>query len=122
MKRLNSVSGICLALLLGASLLIPSALGQTLPSFGNVVIVLGENTDYSTSYNATNMPYLTFLANAYGLGVNYYSDSHPSIGNYLNLTTGHILTDNDSETPQTFPVSKNNIALEVQKRGGTWKD
>lgn len=122
MKKLSNVFGVCMVLLLGTSVFIPSALGQTLPSFGNVVIVLGENTDYSTSYNSTNMPYLTSLANAYGLGVNYYSDTHPSIGNYFNVTTGYILTDNDSETPESFPVSKNNIALEVQKAGGTWKD
>jgi|SRR5208337_864059 len=122
MKRLNNVFGLCLVLLLGASLLVPSASGETLPSFGNVVIVLGENTDYGTSYNSTNMPYLTSLANTYGLGVNYYSDTHPSIGNYFNVSSGYILTDNDSETPETFPVSKNNIALEVQKAGGSWKD
>jgi len=122
MKGLSNVFGLCLVLLLGTSVLIPSASGQTLPSFGNVVIVLGENQNYSTTYNSKNMPYLTFLANTYGLGVNYYSDTHPSIGNYFNLTTGYILTDDDSKTPQDFPISKNNIALEVQKAGGTWKD
>lgn len=90
--------------------------------FGHVVIVLGENTAYTTSYNSKNMPYLTSLANAYGLGANYYSDTHPSIGNYLNLATGHIITDDDSQTPKTLPVSDNNIALEVQKAGKTWKD
>lgn len=95
---------------------------QTLPSFGHVVIVLGENTAYSTSYNSTNMPYLTSLANTYGLGTKYYSDTHPSIGNYLNLATGHIITDDDSETPKTLAVSDNNIALEVQNAGKTWKD
>jgi acid phosphatase len=68
------------------------------------------------------MPYLTSLANEYGLGVNYYSDTHPSIGNYFNLTTGNILTDNDGLTPSDFPVSLNNIALEVQNAGLTWKD
>ena len=122
MKPLNSVLGICVALLLATFVLISSASAQTLPSFGNVVIVVGENVDYSTSYNPTNMPYLTSLANAYGLGINYYSDTHPSIGNYFNLTTGYILTDDDSQTPQSFPISKNNIALEVQKAGKTWKD
>jgi acid phosphatase len=122
MKRLTQVFGLSLALLLGASFLISPAFAQTLPSFGNVVIVLGENQDFSTTYNAKNMPYLTSLANSYGLGVNYYSDTHPSIGNYFNLSTGYILTDDDSKTPQDFPVSKNNIALEVQKAGGTWKD
>ncbi|HEX8818054.1 MAG TPA: alkaline phosphatase family protein [Terriglobales bacterium] len=103
-------------------LLALSASAQTLPSFKNVFIVFGENADYSTTYNSRNMPYLTSLANKYGLGINYYSDTHPSIGNYLNAATGYVLTDNDAETPQTFPVSKNNIALEVQKAGGTWKD
>jgi phosphatidylinositol-3-phosphatase len=122
LERLKNVFALYLLLLLGASVFIPKALGQTLPSFEHVVIVLGENTNYSTSYNSTNMPYLTSLANTYGLGVNYYSDTHPSIGNYFNLTTGYILTDNDSETPESFPVSKNNIALEVQKAGRTWKD
>jgi acid phosphatase len=122
MKLLNNLLGVSVVLLLATSVLISSASAQTLPSFGNVVIVVGENVDYSTSYNSTNMPYLTSLANAYGLGINYYSDTHPSIGNYFNLTTGYILTDDDSETPQSFPVAKNNIAFEVQKAGKTWKD
>ena len=122
MKGLSKKVGLYLAVSLAASVLVPSALGQGLPSFGNVVIVVGENKDFSTTYNSGNMPYLTSLANSYGVGVNYYSDTHPSIGNYFNLTTGNILTDDDSQTPQSFPVSLNNIALEVQNAGGTWKD
>lgn len=121
MKGLTK-AGLYFALLLTLAALLPSASGQTLPSFQNVVIVVGENTNYSTSYNSSNMPYLTSLANTYGIGINYYSDTHPSIGNYLNLVTGNILTDDDSKTPQDFPVSLNNIALEVQNAGGTWKD
>jgi phosphatidylinositol-3-phosphatase len=122
MSQLSNAVGVCLLSLLGTCALISSASGQTLPAFGNVIIVVGENENYSASYNSGNMPYLTSLANAYGLGVNYYSDTHPSIGNYLNLATGYILTDNDNETPESFPVSLNNIALEVQKAGGTWTD
>ena len=122
MKDLTKKAGLYLALLLATSVLIPSAFCQGLPTFGNVVIVVGENTSFSTSYNSSNMPYLTSLANTYGIAVNYYSDTHPSIGNYLNLATGNILTDDDSQTPQSFPVSLNNIALEVQNAGGTWKD
>jgi hypothetical protein len=122
MKGLSKKAGLYLASALAMSILVPSAFCQGLPSFGNVVIVVGENQNYQTSYNASNMPYLTSLANTYGLGVNYYSDTHPSIGNYFNLATGYILTDDDSKTPQNFPVSLNNIALEVQNAGGTWKD
>jgi len=102
--------------------LAPTLHAQTLPSFGHVFIVLGENQAYSTSYNSTYMPYLTSLADSYGLGANYYSDSHPSIGNYLSLATGYIITDDDSQTPKTLPISDNNLALEVQNAGLTWKD
>lgn len=119
MKTPRKILMLYFAFVLGTAAL---AFGQTLPKFGHVAIVLGENQAYQTSYNSTNMPYLTSLANSYGLGINYYSDTHPSIGNYLNLATGYILTDDDGQTPQSFPVSKNNIALEVQQAGGTWKD
>jgi hypothetical protein len=122
MEKIGKKAAFCLAALLAMSALVPSAMCQQLPSFSNVIIVVGENKDYSTTYNSTNMPYLTALANEYGLGVNYYSDTHPSIGNYFNLTTGNILTDNDGLTPSDFPVSLNNIALEVQNAGLTWKD
>jgi hypothetical protein len=130
MKASSKVPGLCVALLLCASVAAPLACGQassqaepaTLPSFGHVFIVVGENQDYKTTYNSKNMPYLTSLANAYGLATNYYSSSHPSIGNYMNLTTGSILTDNDNETPTSFPVANNNIAYEVREAGMTWKD
>jgi acid phosphatase len=122
MKVRNNWFLLCAGLLLCTSVLIPSASGQTLPSFENLVIVLGENRNFSTAYDSTNMPYLTSLANAYGLGIDYYSDTHPSIGNYLNLATGYILTDKDTETPESFPVARNNIAYEVQEAGKTWKD
>lgn len=121
-------------LALPAALLLCTALAQSVSAqessqiqpaaapLKHVFIVVGENSDYGTTYNAKNMPFLTSLANSYGLATNYYSSSHPSIGNYFNLTTGYLLTDNDSETPQTFPVSNNNIAYEVQQAGKTWKD
>lgn len=121
MKKLTASLATLVAFAFTALLALP-AQSQSLPSFGHVAIVLGENTSYTTSYNSKNMPYLTSLTKAYGLGANYYSDTHPSIGNYLNLATGNIITDNDSETPQTLPVSLNNIALEVQNAGKTWKD
>jgi acid phosphatase len=128
--KVCKVPGLYAALLMSTSIAVPIASGQeppqavpaTLPAFGHVFVVVGENLDYKTTYNAKNMPYLTSLANSYGLATKYYSSSHPSIGNYLNMTTGAILTDDDSQTPTSFPVSLNNIAYEVQLAGKTWKD
>jgi phosphatidylinositol-3-phosphatase len=103
--------------------------GGTLPAFGHVVIVVEENVGYSQTIGSA-MPYLTSLysntaglTGVYGgLATNYFADTHPSIGNYFSLSTGQILTNDDSQTPSSFPVSAANIALEVQNAGKTWKD
>lgn len=96
--------------------------GGTMPQFGHVFIVIGENSAYSQTFNSANMPYLTSLANKYGLATNYWSDTHPSIGNYEGLTAGQIFTNDDMQDPTTMPLSSNNIAFEVQQAGKTWKD
>jgi len=103
--------------------------GGTLPAFGHVFIVVEENAGFSQT-TGSNMPYLTSLYSNTagltgifgGLATSYSADTHPSIGNYMTLATGQILTNNDSETPSSFPVSVNNIALALQNAGKTWKD
>jgi acid phosphatase len=92
------------------------------PQFGHVAIVVEENTNYASVVGTTAMPYLNGLINQYGLGTQYYANTHPSIGNYFMLTTGQILTNDDSQTPSSFPVSADNIAREVELAGKTWKD
>src|SRR5437763_12550883 len=94
----------------------------TMPQFGHVFIVIGENSPYSSTYNSSNMPYLTSLADQYGLSTMYWADTHPSIGNYEVFTAGQIFSNNDSDTPFSLPLSSDNIAAEVEKAGKTWKD
>src|SRR5207302_1083612 len=57
----------------------------TMPQFGHVFIVEGENTSFGSTYSSSTMPYLTSLANQYGVSLHYWADTHPSIGNDLNL-------------------------------------
>lgn len=96
--------------------------GGTMPAFGHVIIAIGENSAYSQTFSSTTMPYLTSLANKYGLATKYWADTHPSIGNYEGLTAGQIISNNDSDTPSTLPLAADNIAFEVQQAGKTWKD
>ena len=103
--------------ILGLLICTSQAPGQTLPKFGHVVIVLLENTDFSDS--SGSMPYLDSLVAKYGLATNYYADTHPSIGNYFTLTTGQILTNDDGQTPSSFPISQANIASLLQAAGKT---
>lgn len=70
-----------------------------LPASAHVVMVMEENQEYSTVVgNTTDWPNLNKLIGNGALATNYFADSHPSIGNYFMLTTGQLLTTNDSST------------------------
>jgi acid phosphatase len=101
-------------------ILIPSAASfcQTLPTFKHVFIVMEENNNYSSVVGNSSMPYLNSLANIYGLATQYYANTHPSIGNYFMLTTGKIITNNDS---YTGTVTADNIVRHLLTAGKTWK-
>src|SRR5881396_2238284 len=92
--------------------------GTPAPPAGHLVIVVEENSDYSDVIGNTTMPYLNGLAQQYALATQYYADTHPSIGNYFELATGQILTNNDgSSTIETV----DNIVRELVAAGKTWK-
>ncbi len=85
--------------------------------FGHVFVVTEENTDYA-DVTSSSMPYLTSLAAQYGLATQYYANTHPSIGNYFEMATGQVLTNDDgSSTIQNVP----NIVRSLVAAGKTWK-
>jgi len=85
--------------------------------FGHVFIVTEENTDY-VDVTSSSMPYLTGLAAQYGLATQYYANTHPSIGNYFELATGQVLTNDDgSSTIENVP----NVVRSLVGAGKTWK-
>jgi hypothetical protein len=91
--------------------------GGTLPRFGHEFIVVEENHDLAQTDSA-HMPYLHSLLTAYGSATHYYANTHPSIGNYFMLTTGQVITNNDSYS-QT--VTDDNIVRQLLAAGRTWK-
>src|SRR5439155_1217748 len=85
--------------------------------FGHVFVVTEENTDY-VDVTTSSMPYLMGLAAQYGLATQYYANTHPSIGNYFELATGQILTNDDgSSTIENVP----NVVRSLVAAGKTWK-
>src|SRR5437868_12879128 len=95
-----------------------SCVTQQLPTFNHVFIVLEENHNYSSVIGSSSMPYLNSLANKYGLATQFYANTHPSIGNYFMMTTGQIITNDDSFNS---PVSADNIVRHLITAGKTWK-
>jgi hypothetical protein len=99
----------------------PPPPGQTSVRFGHVFVVVEENHNYSDVVASPSMPYLNGLANQYGLAANYFANGHPSVPNYFMMTTGQTLTVIDAVTPETFPVSDDNVVRELIAAGKSWK-
>lgn len=90
----------------------------TVPQFSHVVIVLEENHSYGSVIGNSSAPFLNSLAGQYGLATQYYANTHPSIGNYFMLTTGQIITNDDS---YTGTVTADNIVRHLLTAGKSWK-
>ena len=91
------------------------------PKPAHVILVVEENRSFSTVY-PTGMPWLSKLADSYGLATNYFSDEAGSLLDYLWLSSGsgeHAFgcTGNDC----TQPITSNNIFRELNNAGLSWK-
>jgi phosphatidylinositol-3-phosphatase len=87
------VMRIVLVLLLILSLLVGTlgryhATQTHVPHLRNVAVLFLENHGYSQIIGSSQAPYLNSLANRSALATNYYAIGHPSLPNYLALTTG----------------------------------
>jgi hypothetical protein len=58
------------------------------PIFTHVFVIMMENTSKASLDAATNAPYLKALAKSAAIGGDYHGTSHPSLPNYLALTSG----------------------------------
>jgi acid phosphatase len=86
------------------------------PAFDHVFIVALENQRFSDAM--AGMPFLNRLAGRYGNAVNFFANTHPSIGNYFWLTTGQNIT-NDSNFAGT--VNADNIVRQLNLAGKSWR-
>jgi hypothetical protein len=88
------------------------------PAFGHVLLLMEENHSYASVIGSSSMPYLNSLAKQYGLATRYFANTHPSIGNYFELTTGQIITNDDG---YSGTVSADNIVRHLLTAGKSWK-
>jgi hypothetical protein len=98
-----------------------------MPHFNHIIWVMEENLNYSDITSAT-WPNLYAIGHTYGYSTNFFSDTHPSIGNYEEDISGQILTNDDSCDPNgtggtdcPFPSTVDNLVRELLAQGLTWK-
>lgn len=87
--------------------------------YNHVFLVVEENHSFSEVVGNTSMPYFNSLIAGYGLATQYFANTHPSIGNYLMLTTGQIVTNNEAVAPPT--ITADNVVREILAAKKTWK-
>lgn len=88
------------------------------PTFAHVVLVVEENHSFSEIIGNSSMPYLNGQAQKYGLAAQYFATAHPSLPNYLMLTTGHMETSDDSFSGT---ISDDHVFRELGKAGKSWR-
>jgi hypothetical protein len=120
---LVSAVALCGALA-GATQATPSAKTDGVPRFGNVFVIIGENTDYS-ALTKNNAPYLlgTIKPESAWL-TNYWATTHYSEANYVAMTSGQFTACEQADGSiaschQDVPNLFNQ--LDVAYRAGGWQ-
>jgi len=91
-------------------------------SFSYVFLVVEENHSYADVVGNSAMPYLNSLIQSYGLATEYYANTHPSLPNYLWLSSGGDdgVTADDCESA-TGALDVDNTVRELNLAGLSWK-
>ncbi|HEV2923461.1 MAG TPA: alkaline phosphatase family protein [Solirubrobacteraceae bacterium] len=100
----------------------PLALGATaaLPTSpaSHVVVIVMENAAYGEVIGSSEAPYANALARRYGLATQSFAVTHPSLPNYLALTSGS--THGVSSDCTDCHVAATNIVDQLEAAGISW--
>lgn len=82
--------------------------------YDHVVWVVFENHGADAVIGATDAPYLTRLATACGQATDYHGVAHPSLPNYLAMTSGSTHGVTDDAGPASHPVDGPSLFSQAQ--------
>jgi chitodextrinase len=81
-------------------------LGTAPPStWSHVVWIVMENRDYSQIIGNSAAPYENLLASNCGLATNFTAETHPSLPNYIAMTSGSTQGVTDNGNPSSHPLA-----------------
>lgn len=95
----------------------PCGISHVAPAYQHVVWILLENVGYSV-VGSSSAPYLNSLSDRCGLATNYLAISHPSLPNYIALTSGSTHGIADDAEPVSHPLGGPSIFSELD---GNWR-
>lgn len=96
----------------------PCGVSQHPPQhYQHVVWILMENRDYPQIVGSSEAPYLNHLAQLCGLATDYRAITHPSLPNYIALTSGSTQGISDDGPPSSHQLA---VASIFSLLGGGW--
>jgi phosphatidylinositol-3-phosphatase len=102
---------------------VPAACGQhreaAHPSIKHVIVIVMENHSYSDVIG--HAPFITALGNACGVATNYHAISHPSLPNYLAMTSGGIHHIHTDCPPKACPIAGPNVFSQLTNHELRWR-
>ena len=123
---MSRISGLLVASLLAASLLIPTGVhGQppAFPRYDHVFLLIEENEGFAQIIGNSYAPIMNALGQKYGLATNYQGVADPSEPNYIAMLGGDFFGIS-SDDPYWFPgqtVKADNLMSQLERAGRSWK-
>jgi phosphatidylinositol-3-phosphatase len=72
--------------------------------YDHVIWIVMENHSLDQIIGSPDAPYLNQLAHDHGLAANFYAESHPSLPNYIAMTSGSTHGIADDDDPSSHPL------------------
>jgi hypothetical protein len=97
----------------------PCGVTSAAPSGGwqHVVWIVMENKAYN-QIGAASAPYINSLVTRCGLATNFFAESHPSLPNYIAMTSGSTQGISDDGGPSSHPL---NVPSIFSQLGSDWR-
>jgi hypothetical protein len=90
-----------------------------IPSFDHIAVIVFENKEYSSIIGKSSLPNFNNLAKANALLTQSYAIRHPSLPNYIALTSGS--TQGITSDCTSCYLSVTNLADSIEASGRSWK-
>lgn len=116
MRRLLTVLALILSSVCAWS---PRLQAASLPKFDHVVVIMLENHSDASILGDPAAPTITKYAKQYAYAANFYGVTHPSLPNYIAITSGSNWYSNSDDPTQRF--NHWNVVDELEAHHISWK-
>jgi phosphatidylinositol-3-phosphatase len=99
------------------SSVLPCGTSPVAPAWGHVVWVVMENKGFE-QIGAQSAPYINSLVTRCGLATNFLGEAHPSLPNYIAMTSGSTQGIGDDSGPSSHPL---NVPSIFSQLGSDWR-